>query len=207
MAYKNRRRYKRRSSYGNELIFFPVIILVLYLKFGTQNIFSPQLFLSNHVALIITAIALLVILYAFLKLFPLWQRRHKYRTAKMHEIDHMKGGQFEQFLAVYFRDLGYKILPHRGSAGDKGADLILIAPDGRKIVVQAKRYSGKVPFDAIQQVHTARSLYGANAAIIISNTFFTKQARETAHKLNIELWDRHALIENMYAYRSKKKEA
>jgi restriction system protein len=203
--FKRRRYSKRHGGLSYEFLFIPILICIIYSQIGPDVVSQfPELSIKGGIPYAIAAAVVLTVLYFILKVYPILRRRHRYRVARMYEIDRMKGGQFEEFLAVYFRDLGYKILPHRGGAGDKGADLLMLSSDGRKFVVQAKRYAGKVPFDAIKQVHTARSLYGADAAIIISNTFFTKQTKETAQKLNIELWDRNVLIKNMYAYRSEK---
>lgn len=203
MAYK-KKRYRKKSFFGYEVIFIPVLFLIVYTQIGPKNGLLQEDNLKSNLPLIIGAAVLLIAIYAVMKMIPVWRRRHKYRTSRMFDIDRMKGNEFEAFLSVYFRDMGYKVLPHRGGAGDKGADILLQATDGRKYVVQAKRYSGKVPFEAIQQVHTARSLYGADEAIVISNTFYTKQSKTTAEKLNIELWDRNKLMENMYVYRKNK---
>lgn len=206
MSYK-RRRYKRKGSVNQyEILFLIFVILVVYSQMGSYKGVLNEVLQDFKSPFIVVGAVLLILLYIAFKVVPVYRRRHKYRTARMAEIDRMKGTQFESFLSVYFRDMGYKILPHRGGAGDKGADLLINAPDGRSYVVQAKRYKGKVPFTAIQQVHAARSLYKTDSAIIISNNYFTKQSKETAEKLNIELWDRTKLMENMYRYRKQRED-
>lgn len=37
------------------------------------------------------------------------KRDHIYRTSRMFQIDRMNGDEFKRFLAVYFRDLGYRV--------------------------------------------------------------------------------------------------
>lgn len=203
MAYKKKRykNYKKRRGYTYEFLLLPVFLIILYTQL------APKFEQLPHLPLITATVAaaMVALLYILFKVYPVVRRKHKYRTSKMADIDRMKGSHFEEYLSVYFEDLGYKILPHRGGPGDKGADLLMLSPDGRKYVVQAKRYSGKVPSSAIQQVHTARSLYKADAAIIISNYYFTKPSIAAANELNIELWDRKVLMEHMYAYQSQKK--
>ena len=155
---------------------------------------------------------LLTVAAALYAAYKLWRRRawvRKMRYSRIYEIDRMTGKQFEQYLEVYFRDLGYKVDPVGGS-GDKGADLILTASDGRRILVQAKRYGkmeqgkfvgGHVPYEAVQQAHTAKDLYRCQEAwVVTNNKGFTKQARETADQLNIQLWNRMELIQRMASY-------
>lgn len=204
MAYRKRRYGRRRG--GIEDIFFPALLILFVLQLmpnGLQLIELEKM--KAWLPFGIVAAAALLLGYLFIKLYPVWRRRVRYRTARMYEIDRMTGDQFEAFLKVYFRDLGYKVLPHTGGSRDKGGDLLLRDPAGRKVVVQAKRYSKRVPFEAVQQVHTARSLYGTDRAILISNYYFTKQTLETARQLNIELWDRDRLMEKMYRYRRDRK--
>lgn len=81
--------------------------------------------------------------------------------------------------------------------------MIITDSAGVKTCVQAKRYKNRVPFEAIQQVYTAVSLWNCNRAMVITNNYgFTKQAFEAAKKLNVELWDRNKLMSNMYAYQT-----
>lgn len=203
MAYYRRRKKRKNSGY-QDLLLLPALILFIFLYLNGEKIFQKAKMLKNiSPSIVIIGLFVLFLLLYSLKRIPVWIKNNKYRHSGISEIDRMKGTEFEEFLKVYFKDLGYKVYPHTGGAGDRGADLILKDPQGRKVVVQAKRYSGKVPFEAVQQVHTARSLFQADRAILISNYYLTKQAEQTARQLNIEVWNRQKLIEQMYQYRRK----
>lgn len=108
-------------------------------------------------------------------------------------VDLMSGEQFEAFLAECFQRLGYGVQT-TPKTNDYGADLILYK-DGRKTVVQAKRYQNKVDNSAVQQVVAAIPFYGANDAIVITNSLFTPNARELAKANKVRLWDREQLID------------
>jgi len=95
------------------------------------------------------------------------------------------GNQFEDYLKFIFETLGYKVFKTKGS-GDKGADLIL-ERDDIKYIIQAKFYSKPVGNLAIQQAYSAKDIYKANKAAVITNNDFTKQAIEDASSLNIIL--------------------
>jgi len=105
----------------------------------------------------------------------------------------MSGPQFEDYLVLLFRKAGYHVQPTPLS-GDYGADLIL-TNNGIRTVVQAKRYSGSVGLQAVQEVATARHHYGASQAIVITNSYFTQQAVALAKSSGVHLWDRAVLID------------
>lgn len=80
------------------------------------------------------------------------------------------------------------------ASGDYGADLVL-KKDGKKVVAQAKRYSKDVGIMAVQEVIGAKSYYSANEAWVVTNSYFTKAARELAQTGSVRLVDRDELID------------
>lgn len=130
-------------------------------------------------------------------------RRRVLQTG-MATVDRMGGVEFEIFLKSHFEALGYRVAM-TPKTGDYGADLILVR--GReKIVLQAKRYAGKIGIAAIQQIVAAKSYYGACKAIVVTNSYFTKSAAELARKNGVELWDRNKLRRVMERNRSGSRE-
>lgn len=131
----------------------------------------------------------------------LWEL-HMYSKAGLPEIDRMTGRQFEEWLARFFRSRGYEVTltPEQG---DYGADLILRKGPVRT-VVQAKRWGGKVGVSAIQEITAAKGYYGANGAMVVTNSFFTKEAIELARRNNVVLWDRNKLTDEILAEQAKR---
>lgn len=120
-------------------------------------------------------------------------RSARLRQSGIHEIDHMSGLDFEKRLALLFRDLGYEAEVTKAT-GDRGADVV-IEKEGVKIVVQAKRYKGHhVNPVAISRIHSAKTIYHADRAMVVTNSWYTPQARDEAKALGVELWDRSKLI-------------
>jgi len=127
----------------------------------------------------------------------------KYNKFKMHientqsnyltmdEIDQLNGEEFEQALFNLFSQKGYKATKTKQS-GDQGADLI-IEKFGEITAVQAKCYSNPVSNKAIQEVVASKSYYNANKAMVVTNSIFTKSAKELALINNVELVDRDKL--------------
>jgi restriction system protein len=93
----------------------------------------------------------------------------------------MRGTEFEDFLRRVFESLGYKVQMTKGS-GDQGLDLILTGK-GRRIGVQAKGYSGTVGNDAVQEAHTGMKIYDCDCCVAITNSSFSRSAKELADKI------------------------
>ncbi|MCK2018837.1 restriction endonuclease [Peribacillus frigoritolerans] len=122
-----------------------------------------------------------------------WER--KIRQSGIHEVDRMKGSEFEVFLQFLLQSHGYQARVTKGS-GDYGADLVLDMP-GKKIVVQAKRYSKKVGLKAVQEIVSAKSYYKADECWVITNNYFTAPAMKLGNSNDVLLIDRDELIEWM----------
>lgn len=119
------------------------------------------------------------------------------------EIDRMEGGEFENYLEVLFRRKGYQVR-QLVLTGDYGGDLI-IDKAGQKTVIQAKRYQESVGVEAVQEAWTAQAYYETDAAMVITNSDFTRQARHLADKIGVELWDRDRLIKEILAAKGDEK--
>ncbi|PGZ75382.1 restriction endonuclease, partial [Priestia megaterium] len=116
------------------------------------------------------------------------ERRYMKELAQsgMSYIDKMDGYQFEIYLQALFQQLGYKPQVTRKS-GDFGADLVMKGKE--KIVIQAKRYgvNNRVSISAVQEVYGAKAYYKANQAWVVTNSYFTKQAKELAVACDVTL--------------------
>ena len=123
-----------------------------------------------------------------------------YLESNIHKIDCMSGIEFEEFLKAHFEKLGYKVST-TPKTGDYGVDLIckkkrtcnnntLMA----QMVVQAKRYKGNIGISAVQQIIGGMNYYGCSKGMVITNSYFTKNAWELAKKSNVILYDRNMLI-------------
>lgn len=107
------------------------------------------------------------------------------------DMDKMDGKKFEKAAENIFTSQGYKTIRTTYS-NDQGADLIL-ERFGKKIAVQAKRYSGKVPNKAIQEIVTAKQYYDCDEAWIVTNSYLTKPAKKLAKKNKVEIIERNKL--------------
>ncbi|MDQ0157682.1 restriction endonuclease [Robertmurraya andreesenii] len=119
-------------------------------------------------------------------------RERKLRKSGILEVDKMSGRKFEEYLQALLKAKGYyvELTP---ASGDYGADLIL-STKGKKIIVQAKRYKKNVGVKAVQEVASAKSHYKADECWVITNSFFTEQAKKLASSNQVRLIDRKHLM-------------
>ena len=98
------------------------------------------------------------------------------------------GLQFEDICATVLKDKGFKKVKITKASGDQGVD-ILAYKDGVKYAVQCKLYSRPVGNKAVQEVFAGMSYYECDAAIVMTNSTFTKSAVDLAESTGVELWD------------------
>ncbi|WP_038903846.1 restriction endonuclease [Dickeya zeae] len=119
----------------------------------------------------------------------------------MYHVDAMDGFQFEDFLVGMFRTMGYDVKETKRSQ-DQGADLF-VTRFGKNMVIQAKNYSGSVGNSAVQQVLSAKTFYGCDEAMVVTNSYFTKSAKELADSAVVRLIDRDELQKYLDDYNQK----
>lgn len=96
------------------------------------------------------------------------------------------GLEYEQYCADYLNKHGYHDAKTTKASGDHGVDVIAFKR-GKKYAVQCKYYSSPVGNKAIQEVYTGMALYDCDYGIVITNSTFTKQAKDEASKLGVKL--------------------
>jgi restriction system protein len=108
--------------------------------------------------------------------------------------DGMSGTQFEHFTARLMRASGFRRVRVVGGSGDMGADVFAYTADGRRVVVQCKRFTGKLSSPHVQRfAGTAREIHRAEVALLVTTGHPTTQARDVALRCRITLVDRAAL--------------
>lgn len=112
------------------------------------------------------------------------------QTSKHYDL--MDGHQFEYFCADVLRKNNFSNVEVTRGSGDHGID-ILAEKDSITYAIQCKCYSSNIGNAAVQQAHTGKSLYHKDIAVVLTNRYFTPQAKEEAAALGVKLWDRDKL--------------
>ncbi|WP_423419651.1 restriction endonuclease [Fictibacillus nanhaiensis] len=119
------------------------------------------------------------------------RRKKQWLRSDIHDIDLMNGIEFENYLADFFESKGYSVTLTPRS-GDYGVDLIL-RKGRKKTAVQAKCYGGNIGVDAVQQVISGSIHWRTTNAMVITNRYFTPNAKKLAKSGMVELIDRDGL--------------
>jgi len=109
------------------------------------------------------------------------------------DIDSLTGEEFELFCAKLLSKSGYSGIELTKATGDRGID-ITANKDGIRYAFQCKRYTGGVGNAAVQEAYSGKSIYNVDVAVVITNSYFTEQAKDDAEKLRVRLWDRDKLL-------------
>ena len=110
-----------------------------------------------------------------------------------------EGHQYEYRCADRLKRKGFnKVTVTRGS-GDQGID-ILAYKDGKKYGIQCKYYTSPVSNKAVQEAFAGAKYYGCDVAAVMTNSTFTKSAKELAEKTNVLLWENNTLKYNSSLY-------
>lgn len=109
------------------------------------------------------------------------------------KIDSMDGLTFERYTANLLTLNGFVDAKTTQSTNDYGVDVIAFR-HGDKYAIQCKNYSSTLGNSPVQEVYTGMTHYDASKAAVITNSYFTENAKKLAVDNSVELWDRDVLI-------------
>ncbi|GAA2750487.1 restriction endonuclease [Kitasatospora cinereorecta] len=104
--------------------------------------------------------------------------------------------QFEHALAFLCERDGCTRVRVVGGAGDLAADVLAVAPTGRRILIQAKRYGPRTMVTSadVQKVNgTYRDVHGCDLAAVVTTSGFTRAAADFCRLVGIRAYDRRSL--------------
>lgn len=166
-----------------------VIPVIVLLVFGL--VFA--IYQSQYNLILMTSGLLALIAFVGLGMFLIHRRRlERLSRSGIAEIDIMGGIEFERFLQLLLTRRGFTHVTLT-NAYDLGVDLVA-RKSGITWAIQAKRYKGTVGLDAVRQVVAAKNHYKCDKAMVITNSYFTKNAQTIAASTDCLLIDREGLI-------------
>ena len=108
------------------------------------------------------------------------------------KFDTMEGHEFEYFCADLLKKNGFVNVEVTQGSGDHGID-ILAEKDDVSYAIQCKCYSSNIGNAAIQQALAGKKYYKRDIAVVLTNQYFTSQAKDEAKVFGVKLWDRDKL--------------
>ncbi|MFI0786067.1 restriction endonuclease [Streptomyces lydicus] len=119
------------------------------------------------------------------------------RPVELDDYAGMDADAFEEAVAGLCERDGCREVQVVGGANDLGADVVAVAPDGRSLVIQCKRYcaDNKVGSQDLQRFGgTCFSVHGADVAALVTTSAFTDPARDYADRCGILCFDHDDLV-------------
>nr|WP_308801021.1 restriction endonuclease [Streptomyces polyasparticus] len=125
------------------------------------------------------------------------------------EVDVMTGTEFEDFVVDLCRRDGCTDVKRVGGSHDNGADVLGCLPDGRRMVIQCKRYAPKsrIPSREVRDLLGSKVHFKADVAIFAATTYFSGPAAKFAtensilavHRDHLGLWNDGASLLSLTA--------
>jgi HJR/Mrr/RecB family endonuclease len=119
-------------------------------------------------------------------------------------LESLSNKEFETFIKWLLQELDYNVHPEKIPTF-LGVDYIATTKNGFKTAVLVRKYPKiyMVSDAAVLLAQQAKNIYQCEQAIILTTTLFSEQAKATAEKYNIELWDTQTLDEKITTVKKK----
>ncbi|HEY4761585.1 MAG TPA: restriction endonuclease [Thermoguttaceae bacterium] len=142
------------------------------------------------VVLIVLAV---IIFFLIVGHFERAERERRLRALRLADVDNMAGIDFEHYVCRLLVYRGFTANVTR-SSGDLGVDIVA-QRNFQKYAIQVKRHRKGVSRRAVSDAVAGKQHYGCDRAMVITNSYFTKGAKELAQSTGCELINRDSLAE------------
>lgn len=192
MAY----RQKRKGGLLEGIIIFVVIA-------GLAALLIPLSFKELDItSLALTLAPLIFIAGEVLLVWIKFKENQRLRLLSISDVDKMTGVEFEQYVGKILQSKGYGVTFTKAS-GDLGVD-ILASKGNETTGIQLKRYKENVSRTAISDVVGAKDHYGYTRCMVITTSYFTKDAKTLAESSKCKLVDRQELEQWIVEFQANK---
>jgi len=129
--------------------------------------------------------------FAFLRIWPGWKQRQRFRALELEDVDAMRGHQFEHYVGCLLQQQGFRITVTKGS-GDLGVDVVA-HKNGVGYAIQCKRSGENISRRAVSDAVGGKQHYKCTRAMVVTNRYFRPGAQELAKSTDCILIDRKEL--------------
>jgi len=184
---------KKKNSYIG-LFIIGIILYAIAGEIGQKMGFQE----TNARWAVIVIVAAIVVA---IKVIIYVSRERGLRAIQISNVDDMAGHEFEAYIKRLLTQRGFYVRTTKTS-GDLGVDLTA-EKNGRLVSVQVKRQSKPVSRRAVSDAVAGMAHYKCNAAMVITNNYFTPGAKELASDNCCELVDRDILTKWIVDFQSR----
>jgi HJR/Mrr/RecB family endonuclease len=128
----------------------------------------------------------------------LWHKRfmavQRRQSLTLEQLHNLSPREFEHHVADLFEQRGY-LVTVRGRSGDLGVDLELVGSDGRRAIVQCKRYRHAIGPDIVRELFGTMVHEMAVHGFLVTTADISDAARDWARGKPISLIDGSTLVQ------------
>ena len=110
----------------------------------------------------------------------------------MNKAPGISGHEYEHICAKRLKNCGFTNVTVTKGSGDQGIDITAYR-NGTKYGIQCKYYAGPVGNASVQEAYAGARYYHCDFAAVLTNSTFTKAAKELAGSTNVLLWENDKL--------------
>jgi HJR/Mrr/RecB family endonuclease len=121
------------------------------------------------------------------------------RALEIADVDDMDGLSFENYVARLLKNEGFDNIQVTQGSSDLGVDIIA-SKNRYRYSIQTKRTKNKVSRRAVSDAVAGKTHYSCNAAMVITNSYLSKPAKEFALSSDCEIVERDMLSEWIMRY-------
>jgi restriction system protein len=189
-----RRRFQQRRLEG-----FLLLLGSTYLvAWSIGRFINLRLGVESSVLNLAVGLGVLIAFASTVAYLGIRNRYRRQRAIRLADVDHMNGLEFEAYVCRLMEGQGYKVENVRGS-GDFGVD-ITATRNGIRYAVQVKRQQSGVSRRAISDAVAGKYHFNCDAAMVVTNNYFTSGAKKFAKSTGCELVDRDILADWIVAF-------
>ena len=197
------RSFLRRARQGLVVTWGILLVVWIIAQFGKEPI--PGLIPEEPLNTLLFFGGLLLIVT--LEFSPAARRfisgqRKRERIRAIQDLKKLDPGYFEELVAVTYRALGFWV-KRVGKSGDHGVDLEMRSANGKRWIVQCKRYRDSVGESTIRELYGTLIHEQAHRAVLVTSAEITPPAEKWARNKPIDLVDGQGLLNLMEKARQR----
>lgn len=185
----------RKSGIKNMVyawVVWAVIRIILFFNSEpTSSFMIPEPL--NTILFFAAGFVLIVVWYLWSN-FKSGQMRKKALGMSAKDLLDLPPGEFEEMTAELYRARGFQA-NKTGASGDHGVDVVVKSKDGKKMIVQCKRWRKPVGEPIVREFYGTMQHEKAAHGTIIATSGFTQQAIEWAKGKPLSLYDGNKFVE------------
>jgi len=169
--------------------------------------FPVQIAGFPHLGNIILLLSIMFVLMGYgTILYQYLSKQKRYSRKELKAIDEMSDKEIQEYVVSLLAELDYHEIAISLLEVKYGSD-ILCSKDGTRMLFYPVQSRERLGVDVIEEAVRIRKSFAPERTVIMTNHFYTAEAREQAERVGVTLWNRQdisKILERLYKEQNKK---